>query len=356
MLCGMKIELYVNIELFDDVKVVVEVGVVGVGLFCFEFLFMYQKEMLEEEEQFVVYKWVVEWMKGMLVMICMIDVGVDKLFEVFDEGYEMVLNLVFGLCVICWSLFELQMFFMQLCVILCVFVFGQVKILILMFVYVQEIDQMFDLICEVKCQFDDVGFVYDLNVCFGVMIEILVVVIVLLLFLKCFDFLLIGMNDLIQYMFVIDCVDNVVVYLYDLLYLVVLYLIVYMLCEVKCVGVLVLVCGEMVGDLVFMCLLFGMGFIEFLMYLSQLFVVKQEILCVYLKVFEKLMVDVLVVFELEEVQVVLQWLLVVELWVDVVVQVFLLLLIVVKCYVCVFSVCLLCVSVDFCIWGSWFGV
>ena len=63
-LCGTKIDLYANIELPDDAKAAVEAGAVGVGLFRSEFLFMHQKEMPEEEEQFAAYKRAVEWMKA----------------------------------------------------------------------------------------------------------------------------------------------------------------------------------------------------------------------------------------------------------------------------------------------------
>nr|WP_249192161.1 phosphoenolpyruvate--protein phosphotransferase [Burkholderia ambifaria] len=311
-LCGTKIELYANIELPDDAKAAVEAGAVGVGLFRSEFLFMHQKEMPEEEEQFAAYKRAVEWMKGMPVTIRTIDVGADKPLEALDEGYETAPNPALGLRAIRWSLSEPQMFLTQLRAILRASAFGQVKILIPMLAHAQEIDQTLDLIREAKRQLDDAGLAYDPNVRIGAMIEIPAAAIALPLFLKRFDFLSIGTNDLIQYTLAIDRADNAVAHLYDPLHPAVLHLISYTLREAKRAGVSVSVCGEMAGDPTLTRLLLGMGLTEFSMHPSQLLVVKQEILRAHLKALEKPTADVLAAFEPEEVQAALKRLAVAE--------------------------------------------
>ncbi|KVH65776.1 phosphoenolpyruvate--protein phosphotransferase [Burkholderia ubonensis] len=305
-LCGTKIDLYANIELPDDAKVAVEAGAVGVGLFRSEFLFMHQKAMPEEEEQFAAYKRAVEWMKGMPVTIRTIDVGADKPLEALDEGYETAPNPALGLRAIRWSLSEPQMFLTQLRAILRASAFGQVKILIPMLAHAQEIDQTLDLIREAKRQLDDAGLAYDPNVRIGAMIEIPAAAIALPLFLKRFDFLSIGTNDLIQYTLAIDRADNAVAHLYDPLHPAVLHLIAFTLREAKRAGVPVSVCGEMAGDPALTRLLLGMGLTEFSMQTSQLLVVKQEILRAHLKALEKPTADVLAAFEPEEVQSALQ--------------------------------------------------
>ncbi|MBN3792514.1 phosphoenolpyruvate--protein phosphotransferase [Burkholderia sp. Ac-20353] len=311
-LCGTKIDLCANIELPDDAKAAVEAGAVGVGLFRSEFLFMHQKVMPEEEEQFAAYKRAVEWMKGMPVTIRTIDVGADKPLEALDEGYETAPNPALGLRAIRWSLSEPQMFLTQLRAILRASAFGQVKILIPMLAHAQEIDQTLDLIREAKRQLDDAGLAYDPNVRIGAMIEIPAAAIALPLFLKRFDFLSIGTNDLIQYTLAIDRADNAVAHLYDPLHPAVLHLIAYTLREAKRAGVPVSVCGEMAGDPALTRLLLGMGLTEFSMHPSQLLVVKQEILRAHLKALEKPTADVLAAFEPEEVQSALQRLSVAE--------------------------------------------
>ncbi|WP_261540982.1 phosphoenolpyruvate--protein phosphotransferase [Burkholderia multivorans] len=311
-LCGTPIALYANIELPDDAKAAVDAGAVGVGLFRSEFLFMHQKEMPEEEEQFAAYKRAVEWMKGMPVTIRTIDVGADKPLEALDEGYETAPNPALGLRAIRWSLSEPQMFLTQLRAILRASAFGQVKILIPMLAHAQEIDQTLDLIREAKRQLDDAGLAYDPNVRVGAMIEIPAAAIALPLFLKRFDFLSIGTNDLIQYTLAIDRADNAVAHLYDPLHPAVLHLIAYTLREAKRTGVPVSVCGEMAGDPALTRLLLGMGLTEFSMHPSQLLVVKQEILRAHLKSLEKPTADVLAAFEPEEVQAALKRLAVAE--------------------------------------------
>ncbi|MBU9514678.1 phosphoenolpyruvate--protein phosphotransferase [Burkholderia multivorans] len=311
-LCGTPIALYANIELPDDAKAAVDAGAVGVGLFRSEFLFMHQKEMPEEGEQFAAYKRAVEWMKGMPVTIRTIDVGADKPLEALDEGYETAPNPALGLRAIRWSLSEPQMFLTQLRAILRASAFGQVKILIPMLAHAQEIDQTLDLIREAKRQLDDAGLAYDPNVRVGAMIEIPAAAIALPLFLKRFDFLSIGTNDLIQYTLAIDRADNAVAHLYDPLHPAVLHLIAYTLREAKRAGVPVSVCGEMAGDPALTRLLLGMGLTEFSMHPSQLLVVKQEILRAHLKSLEKPTADVLAAFEPEEVQAALKRLAVAE--------------------------------------------
>nr|WP_218883603.1 phosphoenolpyruvate--protein phosphotransferase [Burkholderia guangdongensis] len=302
-LCGTQIALYANIELPDDAKAAVEAGAVGVGLFRSEFLFMnHENEMPEEEEQFAAYKRAVEWMKGMPVTIRTIDVGADKPLDARDEGYETAPNPALGLRAIRWSLSEPQMFLTQLRAILRASAFGQVKILIPMLAHAQEIDQTLDLIREAKRQLDDAGLLYDPNVRVGAMIEIPAAAIALPLFLKRFDFLSIGTNDLIQYTLAIDRADNAVAHLYDPLHPAVLHLISFTLREAKRAGVPVSVCGEMAGDPTLTRLLLGMGLTEFSMHPSQLLVVKQEILRAHLKALEKPTADVLAAFEPEEVQ------------------------------------------------------
>jgi len=98
------------------------------------------------------------------------------------------------------------------------------------------------------------------------------------LFLKYFDFLSIGTNDLIQYTLAIDRADESVAHLYDPLHPAVLRLIANTLAEAHAQGKPVSVCGEMAGDVGMTRLLLGMGLRSFSMHPAQILAVKQEIL------------------------------------------------------------------------------
>jgi phosphotransferase system enzyme I (PtsI) len=98
------------------------------------------------------------------------------------------------------------------------------------------------------------------------------------LFLKHFDFLSIGTNDLIQYTLAIDRADESVAHLYDPLHPAVLRLIADTIAECHRQGKGVSVCGEMAGDVAMTRLLLGMGLRSFSMHPSQILSVKQQVL------------------------------------------------------------------------------
>jgi phosphotransferase system enzyme I (PtsI) len=110
------------------------------------------------------------------------------------------------------------------------------------------------------------------------MIEIPAAALSLRLFLKHFDFLSIGTNDLIQYTLAIDRADESVAHLYDPLHPAVLRLIADTIAECHRQGKGVSVCGEMAGDVAMTRLLLGMGLRSFSMHPSQILLVKQQVL------------------------------------------------------------------------------
>jgi len=116
------------------------------------------------------------------------------------------------------------------------------------------------------------------NVKLSAMIEIPAAALTLKTFLKYFEFLSIGTNDLIQYTLAIDRADESVAHLYDPAHPAVLRLVAETIAECRRQGKGVSVCGEMAGDVVFTRLLLGLGLRSFSMHPSQILAVKQEVL------------------------------------------------------------------------------
>ena len=274
---GQKIELLANIEMPDDAVGAVNAGAVGVGLFRSEFMFMGRHGKLpNEEEQFLAYRRAVEGMQGLPVTIRTVDVGADKPLDdtVRDNAH---LNPALGLRAIRWSLAEPTMFLTQLRAILRAAAFGQVRMLIPMLAHASQIRQTMSLIDHARVQLDNRGVAYG-PVQIGAMIEIPAAALTLRVFLKYFDFLSIGTNDLIQYTLAIDRADESVAHLYDPLHPAVLRLIADTIAQGQAQGKPVSVCGEMAGDVTCTKLLLGLGLRSFSMHPTQILAVKQEIL------------------------------------------------------------------------------
>ena len=146
-----------------------------------------------------------------------------------------------------------------------------------MLVHASEIRQTLALIDQARAQLDNRGVAYG-PVKVGAMIEIPAAVLTLNVFLKYFDFLSIGTNDLIQYTLAIDRADESVAHLYDPCHPAVLRLIADTIAECNAQGKGVSICGEMAGDISLTRLLLGMGLRSFSMHPAQILAVKQEVL------------------------------------------------------------------------------
>ncbi|MRD49047.1 phosphoenolpyruvate--protein phosphotransferase [Caenimonas koreensis] len=274
---GQKIELLANIELPDDAAAALKAGAVGVGLFRSEFLFMGRRGKLpDEEEQYQAYKRAVEGMEGLPVTIRTVDVGADKPLDDTKRD-EAHLNPALGLRAIRWSLADPAMFLTQLRAILRAAAHGQVNLLIPMLAHASEIRHTLSLIDFARAELDNRGVVYG-PVKLGAMIEIPAAALTLKIFLKYFDFLSVGTNDLIQYTLAIDRADESVAHLYDPLHPAVLRLVADTIAECHAQGKSVSVCGEMAGDITLTRLLLGMGLRSFSMHPAQILAVKQEVL------------------------------------------------------------------------------
>jgi phosphotransferase system enzyme I (PtsI) len=274
---GQKVELLANIEMPEDAHVALKAGAVGVGLFRSEFLFMGRQGRLPgEEEQYQAYKRAVEGMQGLPVTIRTVDVGADKPLDesLRDDAH---LNPALGLRAIRWSLADPAMFLTQLRAILRAAVHGKVHLLVPMLAHASEIRQTLAHLDHARATLDNRGVAYG-PVKVGAMIEIPAAALSLRLFLKYFDFLSIGTNDLIQYTLAIDRADESVAHLYDPLHPAVLRLVADTIAEGRAQGKDVAVCGEMAGDVSLTRLLLGLGLRSFSMHPAQILAVKQEIL------------------------------------------------------------------------------
>ena len=278
---GERVELLVNIEQPADAAAALDAGAVGVGLFRTEFMFMNRAgELPGEDEQFEVYRAAIEAMKGLPVTIRTVDVGADKPLDrmtVNELRHEHALNPAMGLRAIRWSLSEPAMFRQQLRAVLRASAFGKVRLLVPMLAHLSEIRLMREALERAQQQLRDARRAYN-EIEVGAMIEVPAAALIVPTFLRHFDFVSIGTNDLIQYTLALDRADESVAHLYDPWHPAVLQLIARTIGQARAMGKSVSVCGEMAGDTEFTELLLAMGLRSFSMHPSQIASVKQRIL------------------------------------------------------------------------------
>ncbi|MBB6563568.1 phosphotransferase system enzyme I (PtsI) [Acidovorax soli] len=274
---GHRIELLANIEQPGDAVGAVRAGAVGVGLFRSEFLFMGRTGNLPgEDEQYRAYREALDGMQGLPVTIRTIDVGADKPLD-SKAHKDTHLNPALGLRAIRWSLADPAMFRTQLRAVLRAAAHGKVNLLFPMLAHSNEIRQTLAQVDLARAELDARGEAYG-PIQLGAMIEVPAAALMVRTFLRYFDFLSIGTNDLIQYTLAIDRADEAVAHLYDPVHPAVLRLVADVIAEGERQGKSVCVCGETAGDVTMTRLLLGLGLRSFSMHPAQILAVKQEIL------------------------------------------------------------------------------
>jgi phosphoenolpyruvate-protein phosphotransferase (PTS system enzyme I) len=278
---GQAVELLANIELPGDAAGALEAGAVGVGLFRSEFLFMNRDgDLPGEDEQFEAYRDAVVALQGLPVTIRTVDIGADKPLERMsqqDLRHEHGLNPALGLRAIRWSLAEPGMFRQQLRAILRASAYGKVRILIPMVAQLGEVKLILEAVAKARQQLDDAGRAYA-HVEIGAMVEVPAAAVLIDRFLRHFDFVSVGTNDLIQYTLAIDRADEAVAHLYDPWHPAVLALLQQTIVTAHAMGRGVSVCGEMAGDAAFTELLLAMGLRSFSMHPARISAIKQRVL------------------------------------------------------------------------------
>jgi phosphotransferase system enzyme I (PtsI) len=257
---GCSIELAANMGRIEDVKGALENGAEGIGLFRTEFIFMDRTSMPTEEEQFKIYKYVLEKMNPKGVIIRTLDIGGDKQLPYLNLPVEM--NPFLGVRAIRLCLDQQELFRTQLRALLRASVYGQLKIMFPMIAILSELRQAKQILNEEKEALLQKNIAVSSNIELGIMIEIPAAAIMADQFAKEVDFFSIGTNDLIQYTMAADRMNERVAYLYQPYHPVILRLIHMVVKAANQEGKWVGMCGEMAGDRVAVPILLGMGLKE----------------------------------------------------------------------------------------------
>ena len=273
---GHRVSLYANVGLLSDVAFAQLHGAQGIGLYRTEIAFLSHRDFPSEEEQYALYKRVVEGMAGKPVTIRTLDIGADK-YPSYMRSVTAEPNPFLGWRSIRISLEVEEIFKTQLRAILRAGELGRVRLLVPMVSSLEEILKVKELLAEAKTELEREGTPFDRTMELGVMVEVPSAVQLADRFLREVDFLSIGTNDLIQYILAVDRSNRKVAGLYEPLHPAVLAALVTTIEAGKRQGKRVGMCGEMAGDPLCALLLLGMGLEEFSMGSLYIPVIKKAI-------------------------------------------------------------------------------
>ncbi|MBL6727580.1 MAG: phosphoenolpyruvate--protein phosphotransferase, partial [Methylophilaceae bacterium] len=206
------VNLYVNIEDTNNIESVILNNTKGVGLFRTEFIFMDKHRMLDENEQFIIYKNLTKALPNKTITIRTLDSGGDKVIEHMPNTNQ---NPALGLRAIRFCLAEPDVFITQIKALLRAAHYGDIRILIPMLSSDNELRQVKLLIQRAKDILTSERKKFNPKTLVGGMIEVPAAAIDAESFANQLDFLSIGTNDLIQYTLAVDRTDDAVSHLYD---------------------------------------------------------------------------------------------------------------------------------------------
>jgi len=249
---GYKVRLSANMEMLHDLRNFHDHGASGIGLFRSEYLFMSQDKFPSEEEQFHIYKEIVESMKGLPIVMRAFDIGGDKYLS--GQQIPQENNPFLGCRAIRFLLREKHIFKTQLKAILRAGAYGDVSILFPMISSLAELLEAKEIVKEAQ---NEINCRKKIRI--GCMIEVPSAAIIADLLAKECDFLSIGTNDLVQYSLAVDRGNCLLSSLYTPAHPSVIRLIKFVVNEANHQGIPVTVCGEIAADPRFTPLLLGLG-------------------------------------------------------------------------------------------------
>jgi phosphotransferase system enzyme I (PtsP) len=254
---GVRVRVLCNINMLSEISAALRLKAEGVGLYRSEFPFIVRNDFPSEEEQFRVYRKLIEGMAGRPVIFRTLDIGGDKMLSYFPRVNES--NPFLGLRAIRFSLRHRDIFSRQLRAMLRA---GHDTDLQIMFPLVSSVEDLLDARAIVNACIDELsaeGIPHNGRPKLGAMIELPSAVEIADELAQEADFLSIGGNDLVQYMLAVDRTNENISDLYVAYHPAVLRALHRVSHAAQKHGKSVSFCGEMAADPKMIPFLIGIG-------------------------------------------------------------------------------------------------
>jgi len=276
-LCGTKIDIGLNISNADDEELSAQGYTDGVGLFRTEFLFMERNTLPSQEEQFLIYKKVLESFGERPVILRVLDIGGDKQIPYIEQKHEDNSFLGNRGIRLCFS--NLEIFKTQLRAALRASIYGNLWLMLPMVGSIDDIKKAKRIIAKIKGELKKENIRFG-DVKIGIMIEIPGIALIAGLAAREVDFASIGSNDLCQYLCAADRMNAAVEPYYQSYHPAMFRLIKETVSAFNNAKKPISICGELGSDPFAIPALLGLGLRKFSMGAASVAVAKRAIAAV----------------------------------------------------------------------------
>jgi phosphoenolpyruvate-protein phosphotransferase (PTS system enzyme I) len=297
---GTAILLKANVELPAEAILARDHGADGIGLYRTEFLYIDRQHPPTEEQQYEIFKAVVEAMKPKPVTLRTFDIGGDKFVSTFQVPAEM--NPMLGLRAVRLALSRPDVFLEHLRAMVRATAHGDVRIMIPMVASLGELRQVRQLLNQAHAEVKGRGQPCADEIPLGVMIEVPAAAVMVDLFAQEAAFLSLGTNDLIQYALAIDRTSRSLAYLASPFDPAIVRLIAGVIRAGEEWECPVSICGAMASDPLAALLLLGLGVRDFSMEAAAIPEIKEALRRVTLAEAEAVAADAITYRTAEEVE------------------------------------------------------
>jgi len=274
MACGARITLQANVELPTEALLAIEHGAEGIGLYRTEFLYIDRKDLPSEEEQFELYRTIVQMVAPRPVTLRTFDLGGDKFASTVTIPHEM--NPALGLRAVRLALRTPSLFLTQLRAMLRAAAYGRVRIMVPMVSSLSELREVRGLLDRATRELDEAGIAHG-DPPLGVMMEVPAAALCADLFAREASFFSLGTNDLVQYALAIDRTSQALASLATPFDPSILRLISLVVRAARSSSIDVSICGAMASDPLAALLLVGMGLRDLSMEAAAIAEIKETL-------------------------------------------------------------------------------